>query len=164
MGSMVSVVQDLQKQASSPKDASPPGLFIANPGQIYWWPEGCRCLTVTASSAIPLPSLVHIGRRYIPEINSVKGHETPKDHVESVFSTLLSMIDGSTKVSLVAIGQSCEMVTQFLDNQENWDTWKDHLDSMLLLGTVYPADDLKNDNLRKFLARVSRVIFLATHH
>ncbi|KAG8407401.1 hypothetical protein J3459_010680 [Metarhizium acridum] len=160
-GSLVSVVQELQKQVTSNKDSSPPGVFIANPGQLYWWPEGRRMLTTTDSTAIPLPSLVHAGRRHIPGINTVVAHEAPEKHVESVFSTLLEVVGECTKVHLIAIGQSCELVTKFLDDKTNWHAWKDRLDAMLLMGTVYPADDLANQALRDFMAKRVRAYIVS---
>lgn len=153
-GSMVSVVREIQKQACSKTDPSPPGIIIANPGEVYWWLEGSRSLTVSDSASIPLPSLVHSGRQYVKE-NIVSGHETSERHVEAVFSTLSAMMKSDTKISLVAIGQSCDLIMKFLDSEENWKAWQGNLDSMLLLGTVYPVDHLKNDRLRDFLEKVS---------
>ncbi|KHO01379.1 uncharacterized protein MAM_00380 [Metarhizium album ARSEF 1941] len=161
-GSLVSVVQELKKQASSDKNVSPPGIFIANTGQLYWWPDGGRNLTATDSTAIPLPSLVHTGRRYVPGINSVAGHETPESHVASVFNTLRGLMGEGAKVSLVAVGQSCELVTDFLESKSNWHAWEGRLDAMLLLGTVYPADSLTNRGLRDFLAKRTRAYIVST--
>lgn len=36
-GSMVSVVSALQQQRASAEDSRPPGVVIANPGQLIWW-------------------------------------------------------------------------------------------------------------------------------
>ena len=155
-GSMVSVVRALQMQASSDTDPSPPGIVLANTGQLYWWPEGKRSLTVTASTAIPLPSIVHYGRRHVPALNSVRGNEDPTTHVHYVFNEVLQrMTKTDAKVSVVAIGESCEIVTKFLDDEKNWTTWQGRLDSMLLLGSVYPDDGLENESFKFFLAKVS---------
>jgi hypothetical protein len=153
-GSMVSVVRELQNQVSSTTDTSPPGIVIANPGELYWWPEGSRTLTVKNSASIPLPSLVHAGQRHVAELNGARGHETPEKHVKSVFETLRGMMADGTKINVLAVGQSCELITMFLDELENWRVWQDSLDAMLLLGSVYPVDGVQNEEFRKFLAKV----------
>ncbi|KAK2590396.1 hypothetical protein QQS21_011918, partial [Conoideocrella luteorostrata] len=156
-GSMVSVVQELQHQVSSESDSSPPGIVIANPGELYWWPEGQKALNITHSAGILLPSLVHAGRCYVEELNDVPGNKTPEAHVEYVFDKVLgSMVDENAKLSLVTVGQSCELLTSFLDNMDNWHRWQGQLDSMLLLGTVYPVDHLMNESFKDFLAKRSR--------
>lgn len=153
---MVSVVQELHSHISSVGDPSPPGIVIANPGQLYWWPEGFRTLTITDSAAIPLPSLVHTGRRYCEDRNSVPGNRTPEEHVSYVVDELLGeQVSESAKLSLVAIGQSCEVLNKFFDNDRNSKRWLGRVDAMLLLGTVYPTDTLQNDLFKDFLAEAS---------
>lgn len=155
-GSMVSVVRALQRQASSDIDTSPPGVVLANTGQLYWWPEGKRGVTVTASTAIPLPSMVHHGRRHVPALNNVPRNEDPAAHVRYVFNEVLQKITKEdAEVSVVAIGESCEIVTKFLDDEKNWMAWQGRLSSMLLLGSVYPDDELANESFKYFLANVS---------
>lgn len=161
-GSMVSVVQELHSHISSVGDPSPPGIIIANPGQLYWWPEGFRTLTITDSAAIPLSSLVHTGRRYCEDRNSVPGNRTPEEHVSYVVDKLLGeQVSESAKLSLVAIGQSCEVLTKFFDNARNSKRWLDRVDAMLLLGTVFPTDTLQNDLFKDYLAERSRAYILS---
>ncbi|PNY22895.1 Arb2 domain-containing protein [Tolypocladium capitatum] len=162
-GSMVSVVRVLQTQASSDVDPSPPGIVLANTGQLYWWPEGKRGVTVSASTAIPLPSIVHHGRRHVPALNNVPGSEDPTAHVRHVFDEVLRKItQEAAKVSVVAIGESCEIVTKYLDDEKNWLVWQDRLSSLLLLGSVYPDDELTNESFKHFLAKASRTRAYAT--
>lgn len=154
-GSMVSVVQALRAQASTEKNTSPPGVVLANTGQLYWWPEGKRALTVTSSNHIPLPSMVHIGRRHVPALNSIPQNEDAASHIGYVFKEVLGgMAKHDARISLVAIGESCELVTKFLDNESNWAAWGHRLSSMLLLGHVYPDDGLKTPGLKEFLKKV----------
>ncbi|KAJ6446898.1 mitochondrial import receptor subunit or translocase domain-containing protein [Purpureocillium lavendulum] len=156
-GSMVSVVRKLQEHVSSATDPSPPGVIIANPGQLYWWPEGRRSLTVTASDSVPLPSLVHTGRRHVPELNDIPGNESRSSHIRYVWDkVLLAKSNPEAKISVIAIGETCETVTQYLDKPEHWSRWADRLSSMALLGNVYPSDDLTNNSLKDFLFKRTR--------
>ncbi|KAG5976041.1 hypothetical protein E4U58_006376 [Claviceps cyperi] len=162
-GSMVSVVRELRKHVSSKEDPSPPGIVIANPSESYWWPEGQRSLTVADSAAIPLPSLVHVARRWCPDRDSVPGNRSAEEHVSYIFDELLrGELREDAKLSIVAVGQSCELLTRFLDDAENWNRWLGRLDCMILLGTVYPVETLQNNDLKSFLAERSRAYILSS--
>ncbi|CRK23375.1 hypothetical protein BN1708_003650 [Verticillium longisporum] len=63
MGTMVSVVQTLKQQISSPDDSEAPGIILCNVGAVFWWPEEERTLTLSHMSDMPLASLAHHGRR-----------------------------------------------------------------------------------------------------
>lgn len=162
-GSMVSVVREIRRQKSTASDPSPPGVVLANTGELYWWPRGQRALTVSDSAAVPLPSLVHAGVKYVDGVNDVPGNRNPEEHVAYVFDEVLrTMMSKDCRVSVVAIGQSCELVARFLDSTAAWERWCEHLDAALLLGTVYPVEDLANDALKTFLARKSRGYILSS--
>ncbi|KAL7818263.1 Arb2 domain-containing protein [Trichoderma gracile] len=162
-GSMVSVVRALASQRSSPDDASPPGIVLANTGQTYWWPEGKRAITVTASAALPLPSLVHKGIREVPSLNKIPGNENPTEHVKYIFDKVLgSMAGEKAVVDVVAIGETCEVVEKFLDGKEAWDAWGKRLGSLILLGPVFEAEALKNVRFKDFLAKRARGYLLCS--
>lgn len=156
-GTMVSVVKELHRQVASSQDDAPPGIVIANTGELYWWPEGRRSLTTLDSAATPLPSLVHYGRRYTELENNVPGNESPEKHVAYMFEHVLGPAVGkNTKLSLVGIGQSCDLLIRFFERMDNWNRWNSNLDTMLFLGTVYSAEDVANAPLKEFLAKVRK--------
>lgn len=152
-GTMISVVQALATQAASPNDPEPPCIVLANMGQRFWWPEEQRAITIEASADIPLPSLVHSGRRFIKKLNEIPGSETPLAHLTTVLNKVLE-VNKNAKVDIVAIGQSCEVVLQFFENEKHWAQWGERLGGMLLMGTVSPTDLLVNVEFKEFLAKV----------
>ncbi|KAG5744201.1 hypothetical protein H9Q69_006146 [Fusarium xylarioides] len=154
-GTMISVVQALAKQAASPNNPEPPCVVLANMGQRFWWPEEQRALTIEASTDIPLPSLVHSGRRFIKELNEIPGSETPLAHMTTVLNKVLE-VNKNAKVDIIAIGQSCEVVLQFFENEKNWAQWSERLGGMLFMGTVFPTDLLVNAEFKEFLAKRTR--------
>ncbi|PFH59812.1 hypothetical protein XA68_11860 [Ophiocordyceps unilateralis] len=157
-GSLVSVVRALQKRQMD----HAPGFVIANPGQLYWWPEGRRALTVVAKNAVPLPSLVHRGCRFVAGLHDVPGNEDPARHVRYVCRQVFDrMVKPDARITFVAIGQSCELLTRYLDHVENWPAWEGRLNSMLLLGHVYPDDDLVNPAFKDFLAKRTRAYLVS---
>ncbi|KAL7783548.1 Arb2 domain-containing protein [Trichoderma afarasin] len=156
-GSMVSVVRALASQRSSPDDASPPGIVLANMGQTYFWPQGKRAITVLVSSFLPLPSLLHKGVRHVPALNDISGNEDPVKHVKYIFGEVLrSMANDKALLDVIAIGESCEIVEKFLDGEQAWDTWGKRLNSLTLLGPVYEAESLTNASFKEFMAKRAR--------
>ncbi|KAL7800114.1 hypothetical protein V8C37DRAFT_364158 [Trichoderma ceciliae] len=154
---MVSVVRAIKSQRSTQADASPPGIVLANMGQTYWWPEGKRAITVTASSAVPLPSLVHKGRRHVATLNDIPGSQGPTEHVKYMFSEVLgSLADENALVDVIAVGESCEIVERFLDGKRTWDIWSKRLNSLVLLGPVYEAEGLTNEQFKMFMVKRAR--------
>lgn len=155
-GSMIPIVRAIQQQVSTATDSSAPGIVLANMGQLYWWPEGKRPITIVDSAAIPLPSSVHVGRKYVPSLNNIPGNEDPFKHVDFLFNNVFpSLIGQKAKLDVVAIGESCEIVERFLDKADAWENWGQRLNSLLFLGPVYPAENLSNDTFKDFLSKVS---------
>ncbi|KAH7261177.1 uncharacterized protein BKA55DRAFT_504472 [Fusarium redolens] len=154
-GTMLSVVQTLAKQTASPNDPEPPCVILANMGQRFWWPEEQRALTIEAAADIPLPSMVHSGRRFIKELNEIPGSETPLAHMTTVFNKVLE-VNQTVAVDIIAIGQSCEVVLQFFENEKHWAQWGNRLGGMLFMGTVFATDLLVNTEFKAFLAKRTR--------
>ncbi|KAH6885378.1 Arb2 domain-containing protein [Thelonectria olida] len=161
-GSMVNAVRTIAKHAASTDDSNSPGIVLANMGQRYWWPEGKRALTISASGDTPLPSLVHSGTQYVPSLNAIAGSETPLQHMETIFSEVLEKLPNrKAKIDVIAIGESCEVVQTFFDNKTHWDSWSDRLNGMVLFGTVFGTEMLMNDSFREFLAQRTRGYLLS---
>lgn len=162
-GSMVSVVEEARQQArrdhesdGGNSDASAPGIVLANTGELYWWPNESRALTIGASTMLPLPSMVHHGWRFRKEVNEIQGHETPQKHVVSIFDqVLLPLAAKDAKIDVIAIGDTCELVEGFLDDEASWNTWGPRLSSMVLIDPICDASKLVNEGFRAFLKKVS---------
>lgn len=153
-GSILSVVQAIAEQQTAPGSLVPPAVVLANMGERHWWPEGKRAVTVADSTDIPLPSMVHTGRRYIKELNEIPGSETADAHMATVLKNIAAWND-MAKIDVIAIGESCEVALKFFEDKENWGKWGNRIGGMLLFGTVYNTDKLTNDGFKKFLAEVS---------
>lgn len=155
-GSMVSVVDAARAETSPGEEV--PGLVLANMGQRRWWPEGQRAVTSTGWLATPLPSLVHAGRRHVPEVNDIPGNVTGQDHVRCVFDEVLTqMVDKDAVIDIITIdAMTSEEVEKFLD--KNWGVWGQRLSSMAILETLYSAYQLTSQPFKDFLAKVRSVI------
>ncbi|KAM0245487.1 hypothetical protein ACHAQJ_010547 [Trichoderma viride] len=154
LGSLVPVVQAVKSQVGSKSDDTPPGIILANMGQTCWWPEGKRAVTVIASSAMPLPSLVHRGRQHVPGLSDILGNESPEEHVKYIFSAVLgSLADDNAAVDIIAIGESCEIVERFLDGKATWDIWSKRVSSLVLVGPIYEVGGLANEQFKEFMTK-----------
>lgn len=146
-GSMVSVVRAIQETDSV-------GIVLANMGESYWWPEGKRAITVSASSVLPMPSLVHLGIKYDKELNDIPGSESPRCHARTVLDTvLLQHANRDVKINIIAVGESCETIVTLLDEEQTWTTWGDSLQSALFYSPAF-SPELKQPGLKDFLAKV----------
>jgi hypothetical protein len=154
-GSLVSLVRGLQDQSCSAEDDSRPGIILANMGQRYWWPEGRRAITVGASDALPLPSLVHFGHRYSPSVNDIPSNETPDNHIKYMFGEVLpKLMHPDAKLDIIAIAESCELIQRYLDQSKNWACWGHRLNSMVMTETNVLAETINNASLLEFLRKV----------
>lgn len=152
-GSILSVVQAIQAGDVGGKI----GIVIANPGQLWWWPEGKRGLTLSARFAVPMQSAVHYGRAYDARLNAIPGHETVGRHVKSVFEEVLGRVARrDAKLAVVAVTDVADEVERYLDDEDTWKVWGPRMESLSLLGNFYGStEDIKCDAFKKFLAEVS---------
>lgn len=133
------------------------GVVVANPGQLWWWPEGGRGLTLSARFAVPMQSAVHRGRAYDARLNAVPGHETVERHVKSVFEEVLGrMVRRDAKLAVVAVTDVADEVERYLDDEDNWKVWGPRMESLALLGNFYgTTEKIKCEGFETFLAEVS---------
>ncbi|OIW31142.1 hypothetical protein CONLIGDRAFT_643152 [Coniochaeta ligniaria NRRL 30616] len=154
-GSIESVVRAIQDADTWNRTA----IVIANPGQLWWWPEGGRGLTLSGRFAVPMQSAVHRGREYDARLNAIPGHETVGRHVRSVFEEVLGgMVREDAKLAVVAVTDVADEVERFLDDDKNWEVWGPRMESLALLGGFYGATEgIKCEGFKTFLAERTRV-------
>lgn len=150
-GSVVSFVRHILEDPAV-------GVVIANPGQLWWWPEGGRGLTPSGRFAVPMRSAVHRGREYEARLNAVPGHETVGRHVAAVFEEVLgsSMVRPDARLAVVAVSDVADEVQRFFDDEERWTVWGGRMESLSLLGSYYGAGGIRCEGFRTFLAEVCR--------
>lgn len=146
-GSMVRVVKAIQRRESA-------GIILANMSESYWSPEHKRAVTRVDSKALSMPSLVHMGIEYHPQVNDIPGSESPLCHARTVLNSVVAQnANKKAKISIVAVGDSCEIVTSLLDEEETWTEWGPSLQGALFFSPAfYP--DTKQAGLKDFLAMV----------
>lgn len=66
-----------------------PGIIVLNTGQLLYSHKHNRAMTLRSWSAMPRKSITHDMIRIHEEENRIPGHRNPKEHVKTVFDTLL---------------------------------------------------------------------------
>ncbi|KAL7621156.1 hypothetical protein AAE478_008473 [Parahypoxylon ruwenzoriense] len=161
-GSMVSIVSELQKQHSSASDFRPPGIILANMGELLWLPECHRTVSNTAFIAAPMKSAVHDGRMLTPK-NMVPGNENLKAHVRYIFEEVIEhFVDDHAGLDIIAIGDASDFVEQYLDLPSVWQVWNKRINCLAIVGGVYAVWDLQNEAFGEFLKKKARAYARST--
>ncbi|KAK0656781.1 Arb2 domain-containing protein [Cercophora newfieldiana] len=156
-GSMVGFVKALQEQRSSDTDDSPPGIVLANMGELWWWPEGKKGLPQPARQRIPMSSAVHLDRVYSRGTNTIPENGNRKEHVRYMFEKVLPAIGSKgAKIDIIAIGESAEEVEGYLNNGDVWARVGGQLNSMVILSGFYDSADFTCDGFKTFIKERAR--------
>jgi hypothetical protein len=154
-GSMVGFLKALLKQPSSATDRSPPGIILANPGELWWWPEGKKGLTPSARLRIPMASAVHVARVYKHGENIIPENANPKEHVRYIFEKVLPEFVGKeAKMDIITIGETAEEVEMYLNNEEVWGRVGRQMNSMVVLSGFYSSENFVCEGFKKFMKEV----------
>ncbi|CAK7231147.1 hypothetical protein SCUCBS95973_007811 [Sporothrix curviconia] len=166
-GSILSMVRQIRgpeavaAAAAATSKTSVPAVLIANPSELFWWPDAHRSLSLPAVEGMPRPSAAHLAPRKFPGRNTIPGHETAEAHVASVFKELLARDDSndnapSPRITAIAIAGGADALETFLDDADHWQRWGPHMDSLVVLGGLYEEHRIKTDAFRAFLRQRGR--------
>ncbi|KAI8284946.1 hypothetical protein K4K59_007311 [Colletotrichum sp. SAR11_240] len=156
-GSMVSIVRELLKQRSSATDASPPGIILANAGELWWWPEGQKPLSPVSACAVPMASMVHHGRAHNPKVHAIPKNEHPLAHIEYVLNEAVPAITAATaSLDIIGIGLSADHIMKALDNPDTFDAIGKRINTLSVIGCSTSADELSHEPLKDLLVRRGR--------
>ena len=116
-GSAVDTVKYIQTLQSSPTNDAPPGIIIANPGQLYWWRHGKKAVSIRSWDAIPRRYGTDPSPRIDDVRNRVPGNENIDAHVEYIFEHVLPhYVNNEAKLSILALEMSTLPVATYLED------------------------------------------------
>lgn len=155
-GSLVSIVREIKNQRCSPNDKSSPGIIIANPAELWWWPEGKKSLDLPRRGRVPMTSAVHLQRLHNDRVNSISGNNDPEIHAEYMFKHVLPhLIKEDAKIDIIGIGLACQVLETFLCQDDNWEKHAaNRLNALVLLGVYWKVGGRHGEGLKKFLQEV----------
>ena len=151
-GSMVCVVKYIQE---TQPDA---GIVIANPGELWWWAEGRRPLTLLSRESIPMKSAAHWGPIDHLEWTNLKAprNGNEREHVECVFSDVLDaedMANPHATIHVIALGLGADSIQEFLD--AHWIRWQDRVKSYFSVGGMTSKDSIEHSGYLEWMRKVS---------
>ncbi|SPN99852.1 uncharacterized protein DNG_02704 [Cephalotrichum gorgonifer] len=158
-GSMVSIVREIKKQRCAPDDAGSPGVILANPAALWWWPEGKRALDTPMRNRVPMTSAVHLQRLHDDRTNTIPENHNSDQHTEYMFKHVIPhLTKAGAKIDVIGIGHACEALESFLDKDENWKKYgAGRLNALVFLGGHWRFGDGHNEGFKEFLKTRSRV-------
>lgn len=158
-GSVLGLVRALKTQRSSAADPSPPGIVIANPGELWWWPEGGRGLTPTGRHRAPMSSAVHYGRYHDEQKNGIPRNRTVAEHVRCVFEEVVgTMVNNGAKMDVIAVGDVADTVEEYLDEEAVWERVGGMMNSVVVLGGFYDSAKFRCEGFKRFMKEVCRFL------
>ncbi|KAI1120409.1 Arb2 domain-containing protein [Nemania abortiva] len=156
-GSLVSVVRALLQQHCSPTDAAPPGIILANMGELIWWPEGKRTLSKSAFDATPMRSAAHVGNWIDPKVNYVPCHESPLAHVKYIFERVMPhLVSGTAGLDIIGLGDGADVVESYLNSSATWSRIGSRINCFASVGGQFPVWEVKCAGLQEFLRQRAR--------
>ncbi|KAL2257160.1 hypothetical protein VTK26DRAFT_588 [Humicola hyalothermophila] len=165
-GSMISLVPGLRAQrASAAADddggdgaSHPPGVVLANCGELWWWPEGGKGLTPQARHGVPMASCVLLGRYHERERNEIEGNRTVWEHVRCVFESVLlgGLAKDGVKVDVIAVGDAADEVEAYLNDDEVWERVGKMMSCLVVVGGMYSSAEFKCEGFAKFMDERAR--------
>ncbi|KAK3355264.1 Arb2 domain-containing protein [Neurospora tetraspora] len=160
-GSMMNMVKALKQQKSSATDDAAPGIILANPGNLWWWPEGKKGLSEFARHQIPGSSLVHWGWHHDPERNTIPENANPTEHVKYIFEKVVpQFVSEKAKIDVIALGDMADEVEQYLDNDDVWAKIGHRLNALVVLGGFYDMREANCQGFKKFVDQRGRAYIM----
>jgi hypothetical protein len=110
-----------------------------------------------------MASAVHLGRYHDPRVNEVPGHRTVKEHVRTVFESVVmggGFRGKEAKVDVIALGDTAEDVEGYLNDDEVWEKVGGKLNCLVVMGGFYSSAGFKCEGFKQFMKEVCRLWLL----
>lgn len=149
-GSVVELVTTI-KNGSHGEDTA---IVIANVGQLIWYRRGARAVTRATWNALPRKLGTDGQMKLDPVKNRVPGHETPEDHVRSVFEMVTQKAKADVTINVVGLGDGAREAIKYLD--EDWTRWKESVQAIAVGLSYFWRPE--NDEFAMFWSKVRQDI------
>ncbi|KAH7067094.1 Arb2 domain-containing protein [Paraphoma chrysanthemicola] len=138
-------------------DDDTPTLVVLNTGQLLYSHKYNQAMTLRSWSAMPRKSIAHDMVRVHQEENSIPGHRDAKEHIRSVFDSVLynkDRVSPEAEIYVIAIEGGTDNLLKILD--EDFDHYGSRITAMALIHSLIDDSQVKNPTLRAFLHQRAR--------
>ncbi len=132
---------------------NPPGLIIANMGQLLWYRRGGYPVTRVTWGALPRKTGISL-QMVVNQKNRIPGNEDMAAHVKYIFEEVVpKMVNPTAGLDVIGVGEGGTEVMEYL--QSAWGKWKGRVQAIAIgSGYHWPATQAKDSDFIDFWGKV----------
>ena len=155
VGTVVNFVKSIQSLSSGPGNNDPPGILLANLGQLMWYRRGKRAVTWRTWNGLPQKNAVSGPLKTDPEKNHIPSNRNPAEHVDYIFKYVVrDLLNPTAVLDTVGVSGGANEVVEFLDNSNNWGAFGPRMNALALVAPYYAPRDFVDSNFATWLRKV----------
>ncbi|EFW16625.1 hypothetical protein D8B26_001381 [Coccidioides posadasii str. Silveira] len=154
------------KDAQRDRETSPaPGLILTNPGQLVWYCNGERAVSLPTWHAIPRQHAVSPPMK-MSHHNKIPENGNWQEHITYVFEEVLGkMVPETAKIDIIGLAEGGLGAIRYL--AEHWQTWQPRISAICLTNPLHDINHLHPLEFAKFVSTRARAYLISDkplHH
>ena len=155
-GSAINFVKHIQTLHTSSSNTLPPGVILANMGQLLWCRSLKKAVTQMSWLALPQKSAVEAPYNIDPIKNTVPLNRTRDEHCAYIFNHVVEQLcQKDAKLDIIGVSDGAMRVSAFFNNEQNWKKWGPRIEAFAALATFQLGCENTNKEFAQWLSNVS---------
>ncbi|KAK3217325.1 hypothetical protein GRF29_1g2742057 [Pseudopithomyces chartarum] len=143
--------------ASDEKNNHVPGMIVLNNGQLLYSHKYNKAMSIRSWAALPRKSIFHDSIKIHEVENHVEGHMTSKEHIKTVFDSVIlnsDFVSPDAEVYVVAIENGIEKLINVL--HEDFHKFADRITALAAVQSPVGGHAITNPDVKAFLQNRGR--------